>query len=513
MLQVKNLSKQFDGNYVLKNVDITIRDGEVYGLIGANGSGKSTFMNILNGKSSITKTGGYEGHIYIDGKEVHIGNHMQSVSHGIAMVHQELALFKGMTVTENIKINRENVTNHGLGLPELAYLDRKKNREDAEETLGRIGASLDPDQKIDKLSLNQKQFVELARELDNQNVRLLMLDEPTSSLNITETKMLLKCIREIAAAGIAVLFISHRLDEIMDVCDRVSVLRDGQLISTYEKTEFSETRFAEDMVGKEIVKANRKDRNVHTKDFFFYKNINGTDAGLTVKKGEILGITGLAGQGQDQFTDGLFGLKKADYQVILDGKEIKRGDYKSLIRNGVYYLSEDRSTTSLFLDSPIWRNITFGTESRHPEFLKWKQCPPLSFMDKKAIEAHTREMIEKLNIVCQGPEQKVRELSGGNQQKVCVSRALTFQPDLLLIGEPTRGIDVYSKELILDWIQKMNRDYGTTVIVASGELEELIRTCDRIAVMYQGQVYKIFEGDVSLEELTLALYGRAVHEN
>lgn len=513
MLEVKNLSKQFDGNYVLKNVNLTIRDGEVYGLIGANGSGKSTFMNILNGKSSITKTGGYEGCIYIDGQEVHIGDHGQSLSYGIAMVHQELALFKGMTVTENIKINRENVTNSGVILPELAYLDLKKNREDVEHTLARIGADLEPDQKIDKLSLNQKQFVELARELDNQNVKLLMLDEPTSSLNITETKLLLKCIREITGFGISVLFISHRLEEIMEVCDRVSILRDGELISTYDRKDFNANRFAEDMVGKEIVKAKRKDRKLSQESHFEYQNLNGTDESLTVYKGEILGITGLAGQGQDLLLDGLFGLKKADYQVRFNGQEMKLGSNKELIKNGIYYLSEDRSTTSLFLDSPIWKNITFGTEERHPEFLKWKQCPPLSFLNKKAIEDHTKEMIEKLNIVCQGSGQKVRELSGGNQQKVCVSRALTFQPELLLIGEPTRGIDVYSKELILQWIQKMNEEYGTTVIVSSGELEELIRTCDRIAVMHQGHIYKIFDGDISLEELTLALYGRDIHEN
>lgn len=512
MLEVRNLSKNFDGNYVLKNVNLQIKDGEVYGLIGANGSGKSTFMNILNGKDSIIKTGGYEGSIHIDGKEVKIGNHTESVSYGIAMVHQELALFKGMTVTENIKINRENVTNKGFILPELAHLDGKKNREDAKETLERIGASLDPDQKIDKLTLNQKQFVELARELDNQNVRLLMLDEPTSSLNITETKMLLKCIREIADSGIAVLFISHRLEEIMEVCDTVSILRDGELISTYKKEEFDAGRFAEDMVGKEIVKASRKEKKKSSEVLFQYHEINGSDSELSVYRGEILGITGLAGQGQDQFLDGLFGMKSANYRAFYKGTEIKLGDNKSLINNGIYYLSEDRSSTSLFLDSPIWKNMIFGTEKRHPEFLKWKTCPALSFMDKKVIDTHVNEMIEKLNIVCQGTEQKVRELSGGNQQKVCVSRALTFRPEMLLIGEPTRGIDVYSKELILQWLLKMNQEYETTIVVASGELEELLRICDRIAVMHQGQIFKIFEGSTDLEELTLALYGRDIHE-
>ncbi|MEE0221976.1 MAG: ATP-binding cassette domain-containing protein [Lachnospiraceae bacterium] len=261
MLEVKHLSKKFDGNYVLKDVSLSIGDGEVYGLIGANGSGKSTFMNILNGNEVIVKSGGYEGQVLVDGREVSIGSHAESVGYGIAMVHQELALFAGMTVTENIKINRENVRGRKSVVPEFSLIDGKRNREDARETLERIGSDLDPDQKIDGLSLNQKQFVELARELDNKKVRFLMLDEPTSSLNITETQGLLRCIREIADSGISVLFISHRLDEITEVCDRVSVLRDGELISTYNKEAFDVHRFADDMVGREIVKARRQKKD------------------------------------------------------------------------------------------------------------------------------------------------------------------------------------------------------------------------------------------------------------
>ncbi len=510
MLEVRNLSKNFDGNYVLRGIHLKIDDGKVYGLIGANGSGKSTFMNILNGNDVIVRSGGYEGSICVDGEEIKIGNHSQSAAHGIAMVHQELALFYGMTVTENIKINHENVKFTGGPFTEFACVDRKKNREDAVAALERIGSELNPDQVVDRLSLNQKQFVELARELDNRRVRLLMLDEPTSSLNITETRGLLKCIREIADSGISVLFVSHRLEEIMEVCDTVSVLRDGELISTYEKSEFDIRRFADDMVGQEIVKVKKEKKNEDGPAVFRYKNIRNKGGDLDIKKGEIFGITGLAGQGQDQLLDGLFGLKDGGCQAFYKDREIRKGDNQALIKNGIYYLSEDRAGTSLFLESPIWKNMIFGTEERHPEFLHLKSCPALSFLNKKVISAHVEKMIETLNIVCRGPDQKVKELSGGNQQKVCVGRALTFRPDLLFISEPTRGIDVYSKELILKWILKMNQVYGTTIVVASGELEELLRICDRIAVMYQGQAFKIFEGNSGLEELTLALYGREV---
>lgn len=512
MLEVKHLSKKFDGNYVLKDVSLSIGDGEVYGLIGANGSGKSTFMNILNGNEVIVKSGGYEGQILVDGKAVSIGSHSESVGYGIAMVHQELALFAGMTVTENIKINRENIRGRQAVVPELSLIDGKQNREDARKTLERIGSDLDPDQKIDGLSLNQKQFVELARELDNKKVRFLMLDEPTSSLNITETQGLLRCIRDIADSGISVLFISHRLEEITEVCDRVSVLRDGELISTYNREAFDVHRFADDMVGREIVKARRQKKDGVQKTVFSYENIGGTENRLDVREGEILGITGLAGQGQDRLMDGLFGLKSGDCRVSFKGAPISLGDNRELIRQGIYYLSEDRSHTSLCLDSPIWKNMIFGTELRHREFLRLPACPALSLLDKKKVESHVQSMIETLNIVCRSADQKARELSGGNQQKVCVGRALTFQPEMLFVGEPTRGIDVYSKELILQWLIKMNQEFKTTVVVASGELEEMIRICDRIAVMYQGQVYKVFEGDIRLEELTLALYGRDMDE-
>lgn len=510
MLEVKGLSKKFDSGYVLKDIDLKIKDGEVYGIIGANGSGKSTFLNILNGKDTIIKSGGYEGDIVIDGKKVKINGHAHSVSCGIAMVHQELALFPGMRAVDNIKINRENFRFKLPYLDELSYVDEKKNITDAKAALERIGSDLDPSVGIDFLSLNQKQFVEIARELDNKNIRLLMLDEPTSSLNITETEKLLKCIREIAASGISVIFVSHRLEEIEAICDRVSVFRNGSLISTYKKGEFNRSRFAEDMVGQRIIKAKRNEKKNLGEALITYRNEKETENSLSVKKGEILGITGLAGQGQEQFLAGLYGLAATSYTAEFKGKTLKNGDTAELVLNDIYYLSENRGADSLLMDSSVWKNIVFGTEKKHPEFLLSRFVPKmLSFMNKESIKKYSESMINKLNIVCAGPEQIVRELSGGNQQKVCVARALTFEPELLCIGEPTRGIDIYSKELILKWILEMNRELQTTVIVSSGEIEELMRICDRIAVIYQGNVYKVFDSGVSPEKLTLALYGKA----
>lgn len=512
MLEIKNMSKQFDGNYVLKNVNMTINAGQIYGLIGANGSGKSTLMNILNGNENIVKTGGYEGTVLIDGTAVKITNHQVSLDLGIAMVHQELALFPGMTIAENIKINREKVKVQFPFLDEFSYLDYKKNHQEAQVTLESIGAQLDLQRRVDGLTLNQKQFVELARELDNSSIRLLILDEPTSSLNITETKILLECIRGIAARGIAVIFISHRLEEIMDVCDVVSVLRDGELISTYTKECFAISKFADDMVGKKIVKAHRRSNAHSDKTIMRFESIDDCENCLEIREGEVLGITGLAGQGQELYAEGLFGLKPASYKVSYKNELITKGNTQELTNKGIYYLSDDRVKTSLFRESPVWKNIIFGTELRQQNFLLWSTVPSLSFLNHKAIKNHTSKMIEKLNIVCSSSDQLVRELSGGNQQKVCISRAITYNPDLLFVNEPTRGIDIYSKELILDWLLRMNEENHTTVVITSGELEELIRTCDRIVVMYQGKVFKIFEDEMNLEEITLSLYGRNINE-
>ena len=512
MLEVKHLSKKFDGNYVLKDVSLSIGDGEVYGLIGANGSGKSTFMNILNGNEVIVKSGGYEGQVLVDGKEVSIGSHAESVGYGIAMVHQELALFAGMTVTENIKINRENVRGRKSVVPELSLIDGKKDREDARETLERIGSDLDPDQKIDGLSLNQKQFVELARELDNKKVRFLMLDEPTSSLNITETQGLLRCIREIADSGISVLFISHRLDEITEVCDRVSVLRDGELISTYNKEAFDVHRFADDMVGREIVKARRQKKNGVQKTVFSYENIGGTENRLDVREGEILGITGLAGQGQDRLMDGLFGLKNGDCRVSFKGKPIALGDNRELIRQGIYYLSEDRAHTSLFLESPIWKNMIFGTELRHREFLRLPACPALSLLDKKKVEEHVQSMIETLNIVCRSADQKVRELSGGNQQKVIIAREVTNDGELLIAMNPTRGLDVGAIEFVHKYIVEQ-RNKNKAVLLVSFELDEIMSLSDRIEVIFDGQIVGSVAGrDADENQLGFMMAGGTKHE-
>lgn len=509
MIEVKGLSKKFDSGYVLRGIDLRIEDGEIYGIIGANGSGKSTFLNILNGKDTIVKTGGYEGEIFIDGKKAEIADHSRSVSYGISMVHQELALFPGMRAVDNIKINHENVKWHMPLLSELSCLDEAKNLADAKAALERIGTALDPAQNIDQLSLNQKQFVEIARELDREHIRLLMLDEPTSSLNITETEKLLSCVQEIAAKGISVIFVSHRLEEIEKICHRVSVFRDGRLIATYKRKEFDLNRFAEDMIGQEIVKASREKRSLSQETILQYADKEDPQDSLSIKKGEILGITGLAGQGQEQFLAGLFGLAKTRYQASFRGEALKNGDTQSLIRKGIYYISENRGVHSLLLQSGIWENMIFGTEAKHREFLSFSGFPGLSFLKHGRIRDYTERMIEELNIVCTGPRQPVRELSGGNQQKVCIGRALTFSPALLGIGEPTRGIDIYSKELILNWLLRMNQEMDTTVVVVSGELEELLRICDRIAVMYQGKLFKVFDTEVSPEELSLALYGKA----
>ena len=482
MIEVKGLSKKFDSGSVLKDIDLQIEDGEIYGIIGANGSGKSTFLNILNGKDTIVKTGGYEGDIFIDGEKVRILDHQHSVSHGISMVHQELALFPGMRAVDNIKINHENVKWELPVIPELSRLDEKKNLEDAKTALERIGTELDPVRNIDNLSLNQKQFVEIARELDHQNIRLLMLDEPTSSLNITETEKLLSCVQEIASRGISVIFVSHRLEEIEKICHRVSVFRDGRLISTYKKADFDLNRFAEDMVGQKIVKAARERRQLSEETILEYRCRDDDGNTLTIKKGEILGITGLAGQGQEQFLAGLFGLAKTNYTTSFKGEMLKDGDTHGLIGKGIYYISENRGVDSLLLDSSIWENMIFGTEGKHQDFLSLSRIPGLSFLKRDRIRSYTEQMIEKLYCAVVGQIVKycrlgAAALGGGGTAK------------LIGVGAPANSwLTAAAAQLKVPCIVPPHADVANAVGAAVGQAQghRRGRHCDDLPQRHRG---------------------------
>lgn len=516
MLTIRNLSKKYTSEYALREIDLTIQSGKIHGIIGANGSGKSTLLKILNGDASILDTGGYEGVIEVKGEPVSIRSHHDAIRNGIAMVHQELALLDELSIASNIKLNRENLRTQPLPSG-LRLVDEKKNQEEAADTLQRISVSLDPAQSVESLSTNQKQFVEIARGLDNDKLLLLMMDEPTSALNVRETENLLVRLRELADHGLAILFVSHRLDEVVQLCDSVTVFRDGRRISTYDRSEFDIERFTIDMVGENIVKAQKRVGKTSREplvSFCFQEADEGKKtADLEILRGEILGITGLAGNGKEQYSKSIMGIVPMQGEIRIEGKRLQPGDERNIDRYNLCYLSDDRGRVSLLRESPIWKNMVFGTEKRHKHFLRFPILGGLSALNHEKIKVHAQNLIKDLHIVSTGADQKVGDLSGGNQQKVCIARALTMDADFLLVDEPTRGIDVFSKEVILNLLLQMNEEKNTTVVITSGEVEEMIRVCDRIAVIYENRVFCVLDGEINLEELTMAMFGRSMHED
>lgn len=517
VLKVENLSKKYSDIPALDKINFNLKEGEIHGIIGANGSGKSTFMNILFGSKSIYETGGYEGDIWINGEKTSIKNTYDAMEYGIGMVHQELALLGELTISSNIKINRENVLSRTKLLGDFALINEKRNWEDAELSLSKIGVDIDPKIKVKSISTNLKQFVEIAREIDKENLKILILDEPTSSLNIEETKILLSSLKDIAKGGVSIIFISHRLEEVVEICDRTTILRDGKIAGAYDKKDYNINKMANDMVGQEVVQA-LKERGGTSHDIILsfknvevsyghrkYKNIS-----LDVKQGEILGITGLAGHGQEIFGYGLMGLYNMGGDVVYKGEKLTLGDTNSIVKKGIYFLSDERKEMGLILSKSVWENLVFESYDRQNEFIKYPKLKNLSPLNYKPIMEYSNNMVDELNIKADSIYQKARELSGGNQQKVCIGRAITIKPNILFIGEPTRGIDIFSKEIILDILLKLNREQNTTIIISSGEISELKRVCDRIAIMYKNQVFKIFDDNFESEAFNLALSGRSL---
>lgn len=517
LLSLKNVSKEYSGNKVLKNIDIELNKGEILALIGENGAGKSTLMNILFGMPVIHTTGGYDGKIEIDGKEVHIKSPHDAMEHGIGMVHQEFMLIPGFTITENIKLNREitkpNVVSTVLG-KRLETLNVKQMSDDARKALDVLDMDIDEYLPVAGLPVGHMQFIEIAREIDKTGIKILVFDEPTAVLAEAEAKNLLNAIKKLSQKGIGIIFISHRLDEIIDVADKVTILRDGEHVATKDIKDTNTVEIAQLMVGRKItiernenVNTNRSDETILSiKDLHVampgekVKGIN-----LDVKKGEIVGIGGLAGQGKLGLANGLMGIYPASGEVVFNGQSLILNDPKSAIQSGLAFVSEDRKGVGLLLDESIEGNIVFSAMQIRNDFLI--TLGPFSFKDSGKIRNHAQKMISDLDIRCTSPLQKAGALSGGNQQKVCVARALTLSPTLLLVSEPTRGIDIGAKKLVLDLLKQLNEEYGMTIVMTSSELAELRSICDRIVIICEGKVEGVLAPDAEDAHFGLMMSG------
>lgn len=516
VLQMQDIGKVYYGTRVLGGVNMQLKPGEIHAVLGENGAGKSTLMNILFGMSVIHHTGGFEGQVLIDGTPVEIKSPVEAMHHGIGMVHQEFMLIPGYTITENIKLNRE-ITNPSflsrIAGKKLETLDMEAMNKDARTALDRLGMNVEEWVRVAGLPVGFMQFVEIARELDKQNLKVLVFDEPTAVLTENEAQKLLASMKKIASEGIAILFITHRLDEVKQVADRITILRDGQHVITKNIEDTDVFEMANLMVGREIDLASRKfeandDRKVlmSIKDLYVDmpgEVVKGID--LDIYDGEILGIGGLAGQGKIGLANGIMGLYKAEGDVRLADETVKLNDPFASLRRGLAFVSEDRRGIGLLLDTSIEMNIAITAMQIQRQFVK--QYGPLSQKETDRIREHALKMIQELDIRCTGPEQITRRLSGGNQQKVCIARALTLNPKVLFVSEPTRGIDVGAKKLVLDTLVQLNKEYGMTIIMTSSELAELRMISHRIAIVNEGRLEGILAPDDSDVDFGLMMAG------
>lgn len=517
VLQMKNIEKEYFGNRVLKGVNINVKQGEIHALLGENGAGKSTLMNILFGMSVIHSTGGYKGEVLLNGEELNIKSPREAMKAGIGMVHQEFMLIPGFTVTENIKINREilkdNIFSKILGT-KLKSLDYEAMNRDARQALDNIGIGIEEYSKVEGMPVGYMQFVEIAREIDKKHIKLMVFDEPTAVLAESEAKTLLNTMKKIAESGIAIIFITHRLDEVMEVADSITILRDGEVAAVRKNNETNVIELAELMVGRSVERHEiaAKEINQLDKDIMTIKNLRVLMPGeevkgvnLDIKEGEILGIGGLAGQGKIGIANGIMGLYYSEGEVYFKGKKLKLNNPAEILKSGIAFVSEDRRGVGLLLDTSIETNIVITSMQIKGSFVR--RYGLISQANGRKIREHALNMIKSLDIRCRGPQQITRRLSGGNQQKVCIARALTMEPEVLFVLEPTRGIDIGAKKLVLDLLVKLNRERGMTIVMTSSELGELRSICSRIAIVSEGKIEGVLKPEDSDAEFGLMMAG------
>lgn len=522
VLELCGITKDYYGVTVLKGINLSVKPGEIHGIIGENGAGKTTLMNILFGMSVIHETGGFQGEIRIDGSPVVIDSPARAMELGIGMVHQEFMLLPGFSITENIKLNREiahpNVISRMVGRS-METLDFQAMHRDARLALDRLSMTVDETLPVAGLPVGYMQFVEIAREIDKKNTRVMVFDEPSAVLTESEAELLLQAMRRLAEEGIAILFITHRLDEVMAVAHSLSILRDGELVARVERERARIDQIAEWMVGRRVERwALSKHPVAGDREEDVILEVNGLSVAmpgevvqrfdLKLRRGEILGIGGLAGHGKVGVANGIMGLYPAKGSVFKDGRPVLLNNPRQALLAGMAMVSEDRRRVGLWMDESVETNISFTAMQVQGKFLRPGFWEGLRREDRIAMRQHALTMIKDLDIRCTGPQQTVSRLSGGNQQKVCLARALTMEPEILWASEPTRGIDIGAKQLILDYLVRCSREGGMTIVLTSSELGELRRICDRIVIMYEGCISGILPPDASDVEFGMMMAGK-----
>ncbi|MFK0166932.1 sugar ABC transporter ATP-binding protein [Rhizobium sp. NPDC090279] len=473
-LEMRNVSKSFGQNRALTNVTLDFKLGEIHALMGENGAGKSTLMKILAG-AYIPDAG---SEILIDGKKVAIAGPMAAKQLGISIIYQELALAPNLTVAENIYLGRE--------ASRAALINREMMFSGAETVLRRLGASFTARDKVSILSIAERQLVEIARAVHARS-RILIMDEPTTTLSERETERLFALVRQLRQEGLAIVYISHRMKEVYELSDRVSVLRDGNYVGTLTHDAITPEAVVRMMVGRDLSSFYKKEHDAHGSRGRPILSVKDISDGSRVKpcsfdihEGEVLGIAGLVGAGRTELARLIYGADaKVSGTVAVDGREVVIRTPLDAVNAGIAYLTEDRKALGLMLDMSVSENINLGVISRDARLL--------GFLNRNRGRQRTSAAIQATGIRTSSPDASVGGLSGGNQQKVLLSRLLETKPRILILDEPTRGVDIGAKSEIYRLIDKLARE-GVGVAVISSELPEIIGICDRVIVMREGHV-------------------------
>lgn len=478
-IEMTAISKSFGTNKVLEKIDLVLHSGQVHALMGENGAGKSTLMNILTGLFPASS-----GTIVIDGVEKQFSNPQEAEAFGISFIHQEMNTWPDMTVLDNLFLGREIKGAFGL-------LDQKAMKEKAKRAFDRLGISIPLDLPIGSLSVGQQQMIEIAKSLLSE-VSLLVMDEPTAALTDRETESLFQMIASLKKEGVGIVYISHRMEEIFRMTDLITVMRDGIVVDTKPTAETNPAELVKKMVGRDIddyypAKAAELGELV-----FEVENLSGEcfkDISFQVRRGEILGFSGLMGAGRTEVMRAIFGLdKRTAGRIRLNGQDIRVTNPVQAIRARIGFLTEDRKEEGLILDFSIKDNMTLPS---HKDFSK------NGFFDDKTSRDFVQKMIDRLRIKSGRPEMVVGNLSGGNQQKVVLAKWIGIAPKVLILDEPTRGVDVGAKREIYQLMNEL-AERGVPIILVSSDLPEVLGVSDRIVVMHEGRI----TGELSRGEAT-----------
>ncbi len=492
ILKVEKISKEFPGVRALDNVDFHICKGEIVALVGENGAGKSTLMKILCGAYQKDS-----GEIYLNGEKIEIENPLHAQKLGIAIIYQEFNLTRNQTVAANIFMTREPMV-RGMGKI-FGLVDKKKMERDAQKILDRLKTKISPKAKISKLSVAQNQMVEIAKALAIES-KIIIMDEPTAALGEKEVEILFETINSLKQHGIAVIFITHRLEEVIKISDRIVVLRDGQLVGELKTKEASMDLVVQMMVGRSLKDFLHKIPAKITTPILEVKNISRENAvkdiSFTLRKGEILGFAGLVGAGRTEIARILFGVDPKDSgEILIEGKKINITSPENAVKHGMCLVPEDRSLQGLVLKLSVLENIIMATLNEYSS--------KIGLMKSKKIQEVSHKYIKALSIRTPHLRQKVMYLSGGNQQKIVLSKWLACKPRVLILDEPTRGIDVGAKAEIHTLMSEL-ANLGIGIILISSELPEILGISDRIAVMHEGKLVKILERAEATQEKIMA---------